>query len=63
LFPDLLALAAGVSGYLSTRDDLRLSRREVETFVAQRASQAGGDDDAHSTRRRSRLCVVDHLFA
>ncbi|GAA5849301.1 hypothetical protein JCM9279_006442 [Rhodotorula babjevae] len=59
LFPDLLALAAGVSSYLGTRDDLRLSRTEVDKFVQRASRQVAphGEvpDDAHGPQRRSRL--------
>ncbi|GAA6055673.1 hypothetical protein JCM3770_003405 [Rhodotorula araucariae] len=51
LFPDLLALAAGISGYLRTRDDLRLSRRDLRKFRdAKRKSQA-------EARRKSKAAL------
>ncbi|GAA5913737.1 hypothetical protein JCM8208_003870 [Rhodotorula glutinis] len=46
LFPDLLALAAGVSSYLGTRDDLRLSRTEVDSFVQRASRQVGPHGEA-----------------
>ncbi|GAA5939526.1 hypothetical protein JCM3775_004851 [Rhodotorula graminis] len=62
LFPDLLALAAGVSSYLGTRDDLRLSRTEVDKFVQRASRQVGPHGevagDAQEPERRSRLKSV-----
>ncbi|BGP44129.1 hypothetical protein JCM10449v2_008193 [Rhodotorula kratochvilovae] len=73
LFPDLLALVAGISGYLSTRTDLRLSRAEVKSHAASKrasmrastqTSQKGAssrqDDGEGTTQGSSRHAALLH---